>query len=114
MTPSTAVLVSEVSKNIGRLSEVSGWWVRGSSQTGALLVSQTVEHGAESVGGVGAEVVGALTQNLLAVGGVDVVVSDGDGVGGDLQESEAGEDLTARGEGEGGAGGHRLVCLVYS
>ena len=74
--------------------------VRGSSQTGALLVTETVKHGAEAGGGVGADPVGPLAENLVAVGDVNVVVSHGDGVGGDLQEGEAGEDLTARGEGE--------------
>ena len=90
--------------------------VRGSPQTGALLVTETIEHGAEAGGGVGADPVGALAENLVAVGDVDVVVSHGDGVGGDLQEGEAGEDLTARGEGEGGAGGHRLgvLCLLLN
>ena len=42
-----------------------------------------------------------------------MVVSHGNHILGDGEESEAGEDLAARGEGEGG-GGHLVVCLVDS
>ena len=64
-----------------------------------LGVTQVAESDDELTGGLGAKAIGALTQDAL----LSPMVGHGNLIFGDCQESEAGEDLTDGGEGEGGA-----------
>ena len=63
----------------------------------SLGVSQVAQRGDELTGGFRGEAVGALAEDAL----LSPMMGDADLVIGDSEESEAGEDLTVRGEGEG-------------